>query len=108
LDGATDAFLDLVVPPDAWQALGDGFAAEIEITVWSKPDVVQMPTSALFRQGPEWAALIVRNGRAVTRAVQVGHRGPLQTEALGGLDPDDIVIIHPGASVHEGARVAFR
>jgi HlyD family secretion protein len=53
-------------------------------------------------------ALAVRDGRAVARGVEVGHRGPLQAEVLGGLEAGDLVIIHPGASVHEGARVAFR
>jgi HlyD family secretion protein len=100
--------LDPQGSPDTWTALGDGFAAEVEITVWSKPDVVQVPTSALFRQGAGWAVFTVRDGRAVTRAVAVGHRGALETEILSGLEPDDIVVIHPGASVHEGAIVASR
>jgi HlyD family secretion protein len=100
--------LDLQGPPDAWRSLGDGFAAEVEITVWSKPDALQIASSALFRQGAGWAVLAVRDGRATTRVVEVGHRGPLQTEVLGGLEANDLVIIHPGASVHEGVRVAFR
>ena len=47
-------------------------------------------------------------GRAVARAVQVGHRGALEAEILSGLESDEIVIIHPGASVREGAKVAVR
>jgi HlyD family secretion protein len=93
---------------DGWRSLGDGFAAEIEITVWSKPDVVQVPTSALFRKGSGWAVFAVSDGRADARTVQVGHRGALQTEILGGLRPDEVVIIHPGTSVHQGVKVASR
>jgi len=100
--------LDPDGPADTWRSIGDGFAAEVEITVWSKSDVVQVPTSALFRQGGGWEVFVVIAGRAVARSVQVGHRGALQTEILGGLEPDEVVIIHPGASVHGGARVAFR
>ena len=100
--------LDPEGPADAWAPLGDGFAAEIEITVWSKPDVLQVPESALFRRGAGWAVFVVTGGRAVARAVQVGHRGTLEAEILGGLDVDEVVVIHPGASVHEGARVASR
>jgi HlyD family secretion protein len=100
--------LDPEGPPEAWRSLGDGFAAEMEITVWSKPDVVQVPTSALFRQGTGWAAFAVIAGKALSRPVEVGHRGALQTEILRGLEPDQVVIIHPGASVHEGANVGFR
>jgi HlyD family secretion protein len=100
--------LDPEGPPSTWAPLGDGFAAEIEITVWSKPDVVQVPASALFRQGAGWATFLVSEGKAVTRAVQVGHRGALEAEIQGGLDPGDVVIIHPGASVHPGAKVTAR
>jgi HlyD family secretion protein len=100
--------LDPEGPKEAWRSLGDGFAAEMEITVWSKPDVLQVPTSALFRQGAGWAAFAVKDGKAVARPVEVGHRGALQTEILRGFEPDEVVIIHPGASVHEGAKVASR
>ena len=100
--------LDPEGPPEAWAPLGDGFAAEIEITVWSKPDVLQVPESALFRRGAGWAVFVVTGGRAVARAVEVGHRGTLEAEILGGLGVDEVVIVHPGASVHEGARVASR
>lgn len=103
-----NVLLDPDGPPDDWRSLGDGFASEIEITVWSKPDVVQIPTSALFRRGAAWAAFVVSDGRAVERDVEIGHRGALETEIRSGLQPDEIVIIHPGASVHEGARVASR
>jgi HlyD family secretion protein len=100
--------LDLDGAPEQWRLLGDGFAAEIEITVWSKPDVAQVPTSALFRNGDKWAVFAVTDDRATTRAVEPGHRGPLQTEILSGLQVGDVVIIHPGASVRDGVRVAHR
>ncbi|HTQ05936.1 MAG TPA: HlyD family efflux transporter periplasmic adaptor subunit [Polyangiaceae bacterium] len=96
LDGATPG------------ALGDGFAAEVEITVWSKPDAVKIPTSALFRQGGAWAVFVVRGERAHTRAVVPGHRGPLETEVTSGLTPGDVVVIHPGAAVADGSRVTHR
>jgi HlyD family secretion protein len=100
--------LDPDGPPEAWQAVGDGFAADVEITVWSRPDVLQIPTSALFRHADAWAVFVVRDGRATTQRVEAGHRGALETEIVAGLDPEQTVIVHPGASVHEGTRVAFR
>jgi HlyD family secretion protein len=100
--------LDPEGPATAWAPLGDGFAAEVEITVWSKPDVVQVPTSALFRQGTAWAVFAVSDGKAAVRGVEVGHRGALETEITGKLEPGEVVIIHPGATVHEGARVEAR
>jgi HlyD family secretion protein len=100
--------LDPAGPPESWQALGDGFAAEIEITVWSKPDVLQVPTSALFRRDGGWAVFVVAAEKAASRAVEVGHRGALATEIVRGLEAEEVVIIHPGAGVHDGARVSFR
>jgi HlyD family secretion protein len=103
-----NVLLDPEGPPDLWRPLGDGFAVEVEITVWSKPDALQVPTSALLRAGAGWAVFAVADGKAVLRPVEVGHRGVLQTEVVSGLQADDVVIIHPGASVHAGARVAAR
>ncbi|HXX66814.1 MAG TPA: HlyD family efflux transporter periplasmic adaptor subunit [Polyangiaceae bacterium] len=100
--------LDLDGPPDRWRALGDGFAVEIEISTWTQPDVLQVPTSALFRTGEAWAVFVVRRGRATTRPVEPGHRGPLQTEIRSGLASGEIVVIHPGAALHDGARLTFR
>jgi hypothetical protein len=103
-----NVLLDLAGMPAEWRALGDGFAVEIEITIWSKPDVPQVPTSAHSRSGSGWALFVVASGHATTRHVEPGHRGPLQTEIVNGVTRDEVVIIHPGAGVHEGARVAYR
>jgi HlyD family secretion protein len=103
-----NVLLDLDGSAEAWRALGDGFAVEIEITVWSKPDVVQAATSALFREGPAWAVFVVEGRRAKTRHVEPGHRGPLQTEVTSGLQAGEVVIIHPSPGIHDGVSIAFR
>jgi HlyD family secretion protein len=100
--------LDPDGPADAWRSIGDGFASEVEITMWSKPDVLQVPTSALFREGDGWAVFAVAGDRANVRRVPVGHRGVLDTEILGGIEAGDLVIVHPSASVHDGVRVEHR
>ena len=100
--------LDIDGAAEEWRAVGDGFAVELEITIWSKPDAVQIPTSALFRDGASWGVFVVSAGKAAARHVEPGHRGPLKTEILSGLEPDDLTVIHPGAAVHDGTRVSFR
>jgi HlyD family secretion protein len=100
--------LDLEGDKKEWRALGDGFGVEVEITVWSQPDVVQAPTSALFRHAEGWAVFVVEKGRASARPVDVGHRGPLRSEITRGLSADEVVILHPGASVRSGVTVAYR
>ncbi|MFO0725370.1 MAG: efflux RND transporter periplasmic adaptor subunit [Myxococcota bacterium] len=94
--------------PEAWRALGDGFALEIEITTWSKPDALKVPTSALFRRGAEWFVFSVDDGHARARAVKLGHRGPLEAEIESGLEAGAVVVVHPGAGVQEGTSVAYR
>jgi HlyD family secretion protein len=103
-----NVLLDLDGPPERWRALGDGFAVEIEITIWSKPDAIQVPTSALFRDGTAWEVFVVDGERARTKSVEAGHRGPLETEITKGLAPGELVIIHPGAALRDGVRVSHR
>lgn len=76
--------------------------------MWSQPDVLQVPTSALFRRGAGWAVFAINDGRARMRDVQIGHRAALTTEIASGLAPGDVVIVHPSASVRDGAAVAHR
>jgi HlyD family secretion protein len=103
-----NVLLDLDGPPERWHALGDGFAVEIEITVWSKPDAIQVPTSALFRDGTAWKVFVVDGEQARIKRVEPGHRGPLETEISSGLATGELVIIHPGAALRDGVRVAHR
>ncbi len=100
--------LDLDDVGDRTRSLGDGFAAELEITVWSRPDVIQVPTSALFRTGDTWSVFAVVGDHAAVRAVEPGHRGSLETEIVRGLDAGELVIIHPGAGIRDGVRVEHR
>ncbi len=88
--------------------LGDGYELELRIITWEGQDVLQMPASALFRRGDGWATYVVQRGRARLRPVTVGHRNALQVEVLSGLSPSEEVILHPGDTVRDGARVAER
>lgn len=85
--------------------LGDGFAVEVSILTWAGEGVLQVPTSALFRQSEGWAAFVVHDGRAKIRALQIGHRGPLRAEVTGGLVEGDVVVAHPGPSLKDGTLV---
>jgi HlyD family secretion protein len=103
-----NVLLDLADPPDKWRALGDGFATEVEITTWSKANALQIATSALFRKEDGWAVFVADKGVAATRKIEIGHRGPLQTEVLSGLNAGDQVISPPGATVKNGVAVVAR
>ena len=103
-----NVLLDLDGPAERWRGLGDGFAVEVEIVVWAAAQALQVPTSALFRTGAGWAAFVVDGDRARQRAVEVGHQGPLQAELVRGIAAGEVVIVHPGSGVRDGALVRHR
>lgn len=92
-------------PEAAAQALGVGFRVEAEFLLWEADDVLQIPTSALFRAAGRWSVFVVADGRATLRAVEPGRRSGLMTQIVDGLSAGQIVITHPGDRVREGARV---
>jgi HlyD family secretion protein len=101
-----NVLLDPAGAAEAWAALADGFRVIVHIVVWSHPDAVRVPVSALFRQGDGWATFVLRNRRAVRTAISVGHASDEVAEVLAGLRPGDRVIVHPSDRVRDGVRVS--
>lgn len=100
--------IDLNDPPEAYTRLAHGFRVETAIVLWQGEDVLILPLTALFRNGGDWNVFAVDNGRAVTRAVKVGHANGLEVEVLEGLSEGDTVVVHPGNQVEDGVKVAAR
>ena len=70
--------------------------------------MLKVPTSALFRDREKWAAYIVDDGRARRTIVDVGHQTGQDAEVLSGLSDGARVILHPGDTLSDGARVRER
>lgn len=87
--------------------LGDAYRVEASIVIWESDDVVRLPVSALGRVGDAWSVFVVNEGRARQRAVRIGHRNPEVAEVLEGVEAGERVIVHPGADVEDGVRVAM-
>lgn len=85
--------------------LGVGFRVEAEFVLWEGEDVLQIPTSALFRSDGRWAVFVIADGRAREREVRTGRRSGMVTQILEGLEPGEIVVTHPGDRVRDGVRV---
>jgi HlyD family secretion protein len=101
--------LDFVDPAAAaGAALGDGYRVDVAIVIWESPNVLKVPTSALFRDREQWAAYTVEEGRAVRRIVDVGHQTGQDAEVLAGLSDGARVIVHPGDTLSDGTRVRER
>jgi HlyD family secretion protein len=93
-------------PVDPLGPLGDGYRVEARIVIWSAPDVLKVPASAVFRSGEGWAVFAVEDGRARQRTVEVGARNPLEAEVRSGIAAGTTVIKYPTNEVGEGVRVA--
>lgn len=99
---------DLRSPVEAWSHLGDGYRVEASFIVWQGERVLQIPASALFRQGDGWAVFVVEDGQARRRAVEIGQRGGLAVEIRSGLTEGERVVTHPDDALQEGAAVRIR
>jgi HlyD family secretion protein len=100
--------LDFVNPSAAWAALGDAYRVEVRIVVWEATDVLRVPTSALFREGRDWAVYTVKDGRAQRVRVDLGRQTGQDAEVLSGLSEGARVIVHPPDTLTDAARVAER
>ena len=96
---------DITSPEDQWQRLGDGYRVEASFVLWEGDTILQVPASALFRQGEGWAVFVVENGLARRRQVTIGQRTGLAVEIISGVKEAERVITHPDDAIQDGVRV---
>ena len=100
--------VDFASPREAWARLGDGYRVEARFVLWEGQDVLQVPTSALFREGKGWAAFVLDGRRARLTPVEIGQRAGLATQVVSGLKAGDRVVAHPDETIKDGVRVKPR
>lgn len=100
--------VDITAPREAWQTLGDGYRVDARFVLWEAADVLQVPTSSLFRHKEGWAVFVVEAERARLRAVDLGQRAGLAAQVLTGLKAGERVIAHPDDRIRDGVRVRPR
>lgn len=100
--------VDFTAPREAWARLGDGYRVEARFVLWEGDDVLQVPTSALFRRGRGWAVFVLDGRRVREAPVEIGQRAGLATQLLSGLAPGDQIVSHPDETIRDGTRVKPR
>ena len=101
--------VDISSPRQVWSRLGDGYRVEARFVLWEEKNVLQLPTSALFRHGVGWAVFRVDDSnRARLTSVKTGQRAGLVTQVLSGLDVGTRVISHPDDKISDGIKVKPR
>lgn len=101
----TNVVIDILTPVGERRSLGDGFRVDVRIQVRHLPDVVKLPTSALFRDGARWMVFRVVDGVARLQVVTLTLRTPTETAVSNGVQPGDVVVSFPGDTVADGVRV---
>ncbi len=96
---------DITSPLADRLSLGDNFRVEARVVVWEGERVLKVPSSALFRRGNDWAAYLLRDGRAALVPVKAGRSSGAEIQVLDGLREGDEVILYPGDRVQDGQRV---
>lgn len=100
-----NAILD---PKGPVAGLGHGFEVRVRLAIWQSDDVLQVPLTALFRQGNDWAVFTIEEGVARERIVEVGHTNGRMAEITGGLGEGARVVDFPGDLVSDGVQVVRR
>jgi HlyD family secretion protein len=100
--------VDITAPRELWQSLGDQYRVEARFIVWEEPDVLQAPSSALYRHEGGWAAFRAEDGVAHVQPVEIGQRGGFSVQILSGLNEGDKIINHPSDTIVEGGLVELQ
>lgn len=100
--------VDIDAPRERWQNLGDAYRVEARFILWEGDNILQMPASALFRSGDNWACYVIEKGRAKRRALSIGRRSGLQVEVVAGVQAGERVLLYPGHDIADGTRVSLR
>jgi len=99
---------DITSEQETWQALGDGYRLEAHFIIWEGKNILQLPASALFRSGNDWAVFAAEKGKARRRIVEIGHRNGLAAEIISGLMEGEKVIAYPDDAINDGTRIKQR
>ena len=96
---------DIISPPEEWAQLGDGYRVEAGFILWESEEILQVPSSALFRYEEGWAVFVMKNKKALLRKVDLGRRNGMSAQVLSGLIEGDMVITHPDSSIEDGTSI---
>ncbi|WP_218596857.1 efflux RND transporter periplasmic adaptor subunit [Chroogloeocystis siderophila] len=105
--GVEEQRVNVISSIDASTVLGDGYRVDVQIVVWEKPDVIQVPLSAMFRCDRAWCVFVVNNGKAQRRKVTVGQRSDTTAEIQQGLTAGELVILHPTEQIEDNRTITI-
>jgi HlyD family secretion protein len=99
---------DFISPREQWQRLGDGYRVDAKFILWQEDNVLQVPSSSVFRYNDGWAVFTIEDEIAKRREVKVGQRNGLVAQIVEGVQEGTMVINHPSDNVEDDVRVRIR
>lgn len=103
-----NVLIDLTEPRERWRRLGHGYRVQPSIVVWETDHAIQVPQSALFRDGEQWAVFVAERNIARLRHVVVGQHNDTQVQIVSGLSPGESIVVHPNDRIEDGTRIVAR
>lgn len=100
--------IDLAEARERWRRLGHGYRVAPAIVVWESGNTIQVPQSALFREGKDWAVFVVEGDVAQLRHVAVGQNNDTHVQVVSGVSPGERIVLHPNDRIQDGTRVLAR
>ncbi len=105
-DSVTEERFVNVVFDKAPGVLPLGELAEVTIDFPVIPDAVVVPAAAIKKQGKQNGVWIVEGGRLRFQPVEIGAQSLAgKIQILGGLNPDDTVVVYSQQQLNEGMKV---
>lgn len=102
------AIIKFTDAPERRRSLGHGFRVETQIVIWENNDALVVPSSALFRQGSDWAVFVAAGGRAQMTRLEIGRNNGTLAEVKSGIDAGTAVVLYPGPSLKDGQSIVQR
>jgi HlyD family secretion protein len=103
-----NAIIKFTDPEEQRPGLGHGYRVEARIVIWEQPEVLSIPSSALFRDQGQWAVFAVEKGKARFQAVEIGHNNGQYAQLKSGLEQGQEIILYPSPGLTDGTAVKQR
>ncbi|HQH70785.1 MAG TPA: HlyD family efflux transporter periplasmic adaptor subunit [bacterium] len=86
--------------------LGAGYQLQARFLTGSKADTLIIPRSCVMQDVDQrYYVMAIAQGSLKKKIVALGFKSDLEMEILEGLSPEDTLVLHPDATLRDGARV---
>jgi multidrug efflux pump subunit AcrA (membrane-fusion protein) len=93
-------------PKDGSHVLRSGMFVEVEIPMERSENALTVPNRAIRRESDGIAVYVAENGVVARRPVETGISTETEVEIVGGITPDDDVIVFANKDLREGIKIS--